>query len=265
MKILLREYENERYVWKDAEYTSYGFVCNDEIVCETNIITVKDDNRKDYVICAHCGSIIKNTAEAIEAHFAEQEAKRDCFKCGSLRKYNVNTSKAEFTKNMDGSYVVTETYTAGLRCGQNWYNGPAIDSEDAKKICLYYRCRRHGVQSIADIFTKYPDPFDKHITVDMLNDKNFPYECMANRCFEYDLKCRSTVKACVNELGIVDHFIIKHRSRGYIAYYSAKYDKLFFTIDGRHYEDSIPSGISETKFNQAYAKISAIYKEEESK
>lgn len=265
MKILLRRWGNEYYVWKDATYTSNGFVYDGEVIYTTNILAIKDDNRKDSVMCAHCGKIIKNDPESIEAHFAEQEAGRDCFKCGSLRKYNVKTTKADYIKNADGQFTVTETYSADLKCGQQWYGGPSIDDERVKKICIYYRCRNVGVKPIKDIFTQYPDPFDKNVTVDMLLAKKFAHDGYTCGHFEYDLKCRNTVKACVNEVGIVDHFVIKHRGYRWNAFYSAKYDKLFFSINGRDYEDCIPNALSETKYNQAKAKISALYKEEENK
>jgi hypothetical protein len=264
MKILLREYCGKYYVWKDATYNHGSFVCNGEIMRATNILAVKDDNRSNYVVCQHCETVIENTPEAIEAHFAEQEAKRDCFKCSSLRKHNIASKSATFTRITNGTFSIQELYTADLKCGQMWFGSPAIDTDDAKKICIHYRCRRSGVKPIQDIFTKYPDPFDKHITADALNAKKFAYESSVSGYFEYDLKCRNTVKACVNELGIVDHFIIKHRSCVFTAYYSAKYDKLFFAA-GRDYEENCPGVISDAKYEQARAKIAALYKEEESK
>lgn len=262
MKILLRRWDEKYYVWKDAEYNNGRFCVEDISVYDTNILAVKDDDRKDSVICNHCGKVIKNDPESIEAHFAEQEANRDCFKCSSLRKYGYESEQATFERSADGRYIVKETYKADLKCGQSWYNGPKIDTEDAKKVCIFYKCRNAGVVPIKDIFTQYPDPFNKSITVDLLREKKFDQCDRIYGFFEYDLKCRNTVKACVNELGIVDHFVIKHRSSRYMAYYSAKYDKLFFTLNGRDYDDEMPSGMSQAKYDQALAKISALYKEE---
>ena len=262
MKILLRRYGEEYYVWKDAVYEAGQFKVDGGAIYMVNILAIKDDNRKDSVICAYCGKVIKNDPEAIEAHFAEQEAQRDCFKCSSLRKYSYTSEHATFEKDADGKYIVKETYIADLRCSQNWYNGPKIDTDDAKKICLFYKCRNTGVHPIKDIFTQYENPFDKNLTVDMLRSKKFEHEGYAGGFFEYDLKCRNTVKACVNELGIVNHFIIKHRGYRWVAFYSAKYDKLFFANNGRDYDEEIPSGMSMAKYEQAKAKISGLFKEE---
>lgn len=270
MQALFRNFDNKYYVWKDVvyqdgafrvEYPGYGLLSVDQ----TEIIAIKNDNRSGMAVCMHCGAMIKNDPESIEAHFVEQEAKKDCFKCPSLRKDMVKVINAEFSKNDEDVFEIVETYKADLRCGQAYWNRPQIDTEATKKICIHYRCRQRGVQKFEDIFTKYPDLFDKHITVDVLNAKKCTYDGHIDNWFEYDLKCRNTVKACANELGIVDHFIIKVRNHRYVAFYSAKYDKLFFSTNGRDYEETMPYSMTENKYNQAKEKISALYKEEESK
>lgn len=269
MKILVRQLQGTNYVWKDATYVGGEFRIGSEddsfAINQTNILAVQDDNRKDYVMCQHCGAIIKNTPEDIEAHFKATEDKRNCFECRSLRKYVDKSLSAELEANEDGTYTVKESYVAKLRCGNAYWNEPDIGSPKAKEICDFYRCRRHGVRPIKDIFTEYPAPFDKQITVDVLNAKKFDYDGFINCHFEYDLKCRNTVKACVNELGIVDHFIIKHRNSRWTAYYSDKYDMLFFTDNGRDYRLERPSEISQAKYEQAKAKIASLYKEEGNK
>lgn len=269
MKILVRQLQGTNYVWKDATYRDGEFRIGTEedyvTIYQTNILAVQDDNRKDSVICQYCGAIIKNTPEAIEAHFKAQEDKRNCFECRSLRKYIDKSISAEFTANEDGTYNVKENYVAKLKCGNAYWNAPDISSDAAKKICDWYKCRNYGVRPIKDVFTEYPEPFDKQITVDLLNEKKFDCDGFINGHFEYDLKCRSTVKACVNELGIVDHFIVKHRNHRWTAYYSSKYNMLFFTDNGRDYCLTKPSEISQAKYDQAIAKIASLYKEEEDK
>ena len=262
MKILLRRFDEKHYVWKESVYRDGYFRVEDNIpVYNTEILAIKDDDRKDYVRCLNCGELVKNNPESIEAHFTAQEAKRDCFKCSSLRKYSYENIKADISRSESGRLVIHETYEAELKCGQTWHNLPSIDSDEVKKICLHYRCRNMGVAPINDIFIQYPDMFDKCITVDVLNANKFEYDGHRIGYFEYDMKCRNSIKACVNELGIVDHFVIKYRHYRYTAYYSAKYDMLFFYENG-NYSTRIPNNISETKYNQAKAKISALYKEE---
>lgn len=266
MKVLLRQYDGKYYVWKDAVYEGGWFVVtnNDGRKCRLNqnsIIAVKDDDRSKYAVCGNCGEMIKNDPASIEAHFAAKEAQRDCFKCGKLRKGATQIISVDATEADDGDFVVKETYKADLRCGQTYWDRPKINSEAAKAICQFYACRRAGVKQFEDVFTKYPNLFDKHITVDVLNAKKFVCDGKFNYHFEYDMKLRNTLKACVNELGIVDHFIVKCRGYRYKVYYSAKYDKLFF-VDTSDYDERMPSEMSENKFNQVKAKISALYKEE---
>lgn len=268
MKILVRQLRGTNYVWQDATYVDGEFRIGSKddsmTISETNILAIKDDNRKGYVVCAHCGEVIKGTPEDIEAHFKAQEDKRNCFECTSLRKYVDKSISAEFTANEDGTYNVKENYIAKLKCGNAYWNSPDINSPQIKEICNFYRCRRYGTHPIKDIFTEYPEPFDKQLTVDVIA-KKFEYNGFINGYFEYDLKCRNTVKACVNELGIVDHFIVKHRNHRWIAYYSDTHDILFFTYNGRDYCLERPSDISQAKYEQAKAKIAALYKEEEDK
>ena len=261
MKVLLRKFGNKYYVWKDAIYKNGHFRVDNMTIYDTDILAIKNDDRKDYVRCLNCGELVKNDPESIEAHFVEKEAKRDCFKCNSLRKYAYKNITADVVEDNYGNIVVHETYEAELKCGQAWCNLPSINSDAVKKICLHYRCRNTGVAPIDDIFMQYPDMFDKYITVDVLDENKFPYDDYRVGFFEYDLKCRNSVKACVNELGIVDHFVIKYRNYMYVAYYSAKYDTLFF-YDNGNYNTRRPSNVSETKYNMAKAKISALYKEE---
>lgn len=272
MKVLLRQLDEKKYyVWMDAVYENGRFriVYEDgykQNIADSDILAIKDDNRSEYVICNNCGTMIHNDPESIEAHFAEQEAQRNCFKCGSLKRSRIRSVSAEIANNSDGTLKVTETYNAELRCGQSYWSSPMINTDAAKDICVYYRCRKRGVHPIEDIFTKYPDLFNKHITVDVLNAKKYLPDAggMSNGYFEYDMKLRNTLKACVNKLGIVDHFVVKCRSYKYNVYYSAKYDKLFFA-DYRAYSEHLPDCMSEAKYNQIHAKISALYKEEESK
>lgn len=272
MKVLLRQLsDSQYYVWMDAVYENGRFRIvyengHKQNIADTDILAIKDDNRSEYVVCNNCGIMIHNDPESIEAHFAEQESQRNCFKCGSLRRNYIQSVYAEMENNPDGTIRVTETYNAELRCGQSYWNSPMVNTDAAKDICVYYRCRKRGVHPIEDIFTKYPNLFDKHITVDVLNANKYLPDAdgMRNGYFEYDMKLRSTLKACVNKLGIVDHFVVKCRSYKYNVYYSAKYDKLFFA-DYTTYSEHMPNYMSEAKYNQIHAKISALYKEEESK
>lgn len=263
MKILLRNWSNSHYVWKEATWAKGKFFTEPEKaeVYPINILAIKDDERADkYVMCAQCGEMVKNDSASIEAHFAKMEAQRDCTKCKNLRERPINTVKANYIKNEDGTYTAEKTILMSLKCGVEYYSPPDINSDRAKQMCVYHQCRRRGMQKISDIFTKYPGIFDKNATVDALVARKYVHDGCRNEFFEYDLKCRNTVKACVNKAGIIDHFIIKSRGYAYIAFYSAKYDKIFWSENCIDYTESTPWYMTENKLEMAKKKIAELYK-----
>ena len=262
MEVLLRKFGEDYYVWKEANYSKGEFVFadGDSKINQTSIIAIRNDNRKDFVECAHCGETIHNDPESIEAHFAAQEAKRDCFHCGELSSSNISNIDAQYVKNDDGTYTRAATNKVNLYCGRYSWDRKLIDSPAANMGCKYTQCRRKGVREISDIFVKYPDLFHKQATVDTLDEKNSTYDGCERRFFVYDLKCHNAVKAYVNLLGIIDHFTISFRTHTMTVFYSAKYDKIFFK-NWDEYSENAPYDISDTRYNQAKAKISALYKE----
>lgn len=271
MRILLRKHDNKFYVWHDATYVNgqYYLTKNDEVmdkVYQTNILAVDDNDRGNYVKCNHCGATIKNDPESIEAHFAEQEAKRNCLSCDDMRHYGDEKDVAvQYTKNEDGTYHFTKECNTKLGCGySSYYSYRDIDTEAAKDGCKYFQCRKRGVSQIDDVFIKYPGIFNKQITIDWLVKNGF-----ANKRYlggnwnewSVDLGLRgNTLHAIVNELGIVDHFWILHRYDRFTAFYSEKYDKLFFD-DGGKYVDEMPYNLSQAKYNNVKKIIAKLYKE----
>ena len=262
MEVLLRKFGEDYYVWREANYKQECFFLESDNskINQTNILAIRNDNRKDFVECVHCGATIHNDPESIEAHFAEQEAKRDCFHCSELSYSNISNIDAQYVKNDDGTYTRTAMDKVKLYCGKYSWSRSPIDSPAANTACKYTQCRRKGVREISDIFAKYPDLFDKQATVDTLNEKNSSYDGYKRGFFVYDLKCHNAVKAHVNPLGIIDHFSISFRTHTMTVFYSAKYDEIFFKDFGEYSEDA-PCDISDTRYNQAKAKISALYKE----
>lgn len=269
MKILLRKFNDEYYVWKTAEWKDNGYYIDNNgemYIPQVNIIAVKDDDREGSVVCAFCGAKIKNDPESIEKHFAERETSRNCFACEHLTQYGkASNAKSVYTKNEDGTYHVTSDVDTELGCTFNrYYRNPCnIDSTEAKNICQYFQCRKAGVSQINDIFVTNPGAFNKSATVDVLTKNGYTYCGYYNNThgFGYDMGVRGQcLTACVNEVGIVDHFLVRHRYDVFTVYYSAKYDKLFFDYGGR-YVENIPNGLSEAKYNTVKKKIAALYKE----
>lgn len=271
MRILLRKYNNSYYVWKDAVYSNGIYYLTENgkptsSMAQTNILAVDDDDRANYVKCLHCGAIIKNDPESIEAHFVEQEAKRNCLSCDDMVHYGGEEDVAvQYTKNEDGTYHFTKECNTKLGCNYGYsYICRDIDTEEARHSCKYFQCRKIGVSKIDDVFVKYPGTFNKQITIDWLVKNGFTnkgFEGASRNEWAVDLGLRgNTLHAVVNELGIVDRFYIHHRYDCYTAYYSEKYDKLFF-VDGTKYTEEIPWGLSQAKYNSAKKVIEKLYKE----
>lgn len=265
MKILLRKCDDRYYVWKEATLDKAAdyYVCDGDEkkrkINPLNIIATKDDERIGYVKCANCGELIKNNPESISAHYDEREAQQNCFKCANLRTSNKAILEAVGNKNENGEYTVTQTYTADLLCGTGYFH-TSIDDPNTTQKCIYHKCRSAGVVPIDDIFVKYPDVFDKFVTVDALLNKKCEQSGYGNGFFEYDMKCRGTLVARVNEMGIVDHFVLRYRGASLRLYYSNKYN-LLFAEGYMNYSETIPYYIPEKKWEQVKTKIAELYKE----
>lgn len=260
MKILLRRWDEKYYVWKESTWKNGKYYVDGAEVMQVNILAIEADERGKYVQCAHCGEIMVDDPAVIEKHFADQEAKRDCLHCNYMRRYNTKDSTIEYTPKEDGTYDIVQKYNSELRCNLTWTTHD-INSAAAKKDCIYGYCRRRGVKAVSDIFMQYPGLFDKQITVDMLKQKGFEYEKHNRHGFIYDMKLRGTLKACVNELGIVDHFIIQYKYESFDVYYSDKYGELFYRNRNNAYTKDIPGHVSQSKHDAVKSKISALYKE----
>lgn len=259
MKILLRNHGDKYYVWKDATYENGEYYVDGNRIVQVNILALKGDDRAKYVQCNSCGTIMVDDPAVIEKHFADEEAKKDCAKCTYRRYSNQVNNKITMNRNEDGTYHITSIFDANVFCGAAWPQR-AIHDAAVNNSCMFYRCRREGVKSVQDIFMKNPSLFDKHITVDFLKAKGFAYEGYKNGYFIYDLKLRGTLKACVNEIGIVDHFLITYKYRSYNVYYSEKYNELFYE-DHSKYTNWVPDGVSPSKNDAVKTKITALYKE----
>ena len=271
MRILLRRFSNKEYVWKEATYENGNYLVEDEgAMSFTNIVAV-DGLYENKVMCKNCGAILDNSTEAIMAHYKEREAQVDCTKCEHVtfsrnRKVTNRTIEKVDDDILDlfesDIYEVTETFTSPLYCDVLGYRSVEVDRNHIESNCIYGACRRKGVGPLPDIFHKYPGIFDTAITSDVLLKKKYTCDGYGSYCsaFEYDMKCRGTVKALVNNLGIVDRFEISYRGKTIYYAYSEKYDKLFW-INGALYREDNPYWMPETKLAEVKKKIKALYEE----
>ena len=257
MKILLRRYGDRFYVWEKAEFKHGRYITKHANWEETDIVAIKEADNTSYVVCNYCGEKIPDNPESIEHHFAEKEAKKDCLNCGHCRPSRMSNKKVSVSKNSDGTYSIMETSIASaLQCDMSWQN---IEHPVAQIHCVHSQCRRNGTSVYGGVLMKYPDLFETQITNDLLLKKKYEYSYQDDDHFMYDLKCRKTFFAAVNEVGIVEYFKLTYNYRYTYFVYSAKYDKLFY-MNNRKYTEGRPNWVSQTKYDQILARVRGLYK-----
>ena len=149
MKVLLRIYNGEPFVWKKAEMkNATQFTLEDgSIASQIDIVSISRDNRKKFVICSACGAIIKNTPEAIKEHSLRGTISATCFGCKYMRENNSKQLSAKYTPQEDGSYIINTKKNVKLSCGYS-YRYFDINSQNARDICMYKNCATAEMRSI---------------------------------------------------------------------------------------------------------------------
>lgn len=262
MKVLLRNYNGEQYVWKKAEVkNATKFALEDGGTAnQTEIVSISRDNRKKFVRCSACGEIIKNTPEAIKEHTDRASTSATCFGCPYLREGGSKQLSAKYTLQEDGSYIVNTKKSTKLSCKIS-YRYYDINSPEAREYCRFKQCATAEMKAIEDVFTKYPGAFDDMITVDKVLDNGFTErrEYTSRSAVYYKLKARNNITAVVNKLNIVDYFVIDYRSHQISIMYSKKYDKLFTTDSGVYKELKSIWFMPDTTLANIKAKIASLY------
>lgn len=262
MRVLLRNYNGEPYVWKKAEVKdATKFTLEDGYdVSQAEIVSISRDNRKKFVKCSACGEIIRNTPEAINEHKLRGTTSTTCFGCKYMRERGSKQLSVKYTLQEDGSYAANVKKSLNLVCSATW-NNPDINSENAREYCRFKQCATAEMKAIEDVFTKYPGAFDDMITVDKVLDNGFTErkECSLRGEVEYKLKARNNITSVVNKLNIVNRFVLDYRNHRIIVAYSKKYDKLFAISNGIYTELKSIWFIPDTTFANIKAKIASLY------
>lgn len=262
MKVLLRSYNGEQYVWKKAEVknTNHFTLEDGSTVAQTDIVSISRDNRKKFVRCSACGAIIRNTPEEIKEHSLRSTTSATCFGCQYMRECNSKQLSVKYTLQEDGSYVASVKKNLKLACAVGW-NRVDINSQDARNGCKFRLCATAEMQSINDVFTKYPGVFDDMITIDKVLDNGFTErrEYTNGNVVEYKLKARNHIIAVVNKLNIVDRFVIDYRGHTISVMYSKKYNKLFGISNGKYIELNGVWFMPDNTFTNIKTKIASLY------
>lgn len=266
MKALIRDHNNEQLVYVNVKHNGNRFLDEEgREIAITNIIDVFRDNRTKYVRCSNCGELIKNTPEAIEAHWRVKASRKNCLQCEKMREtYSKTPIKKTFVPDAKDPdrYIVTNKYSVNLVCSMG-YRTVNINSEDAKTNCKYFRCKNATYTPISDIFTQYPHLFDTLPTVDMLIKKKWKFNGFVSnqRYISYIHPHMKTLTAFANCKGIVTQFSLKIGSRCYSFMYSKKYDN-FVYMGVSQYSFDFPYEVrNASKSTSAFAKVKELFEE----
>lgn len=238
MKILLREHYDQDYVWKTAKYNGEYFEVNGRIIEEFMIVSVINDNRKNYVKCSSCGKVFPKNGNKFEKHKEAARGITPCLTCRKVRPNELKRGVPKYTLNGDGTFTQVVENKVELICKNYYWQDYPINSDDAINNCKYRLCGdAHGME-ITDTFIDYPGIFDDIITVDKILDKGYVKIGYHNsRITEYVLDEEIGISAWVNRLGIIDRFSIDSGNGwGYHVYYSKKYNELYDNDDRGRYQ-----------------------------
>lgn len=261
MKILLREYKNQQYVWVTAKYDGYKFIVDGRKQYETNIVSVINDNRKNYVKCSSCGKMFPKKGKKFAKHKEEARTIKPCLGCRSLITNEISDAKPRYIYNDDGTFTKKTETTVDLLCNSHFWTTPKCNSEDAINICKLRQCGTAKGEEIHDTFTDLPGIFDDIITVDKILDNGYEQiNWSDNSMAEYAINNSIGLCAYVNRLGIVDKFYINTYEYGGYVWYSKKYDEFFTYSSSDTYTVWVPIGLNKEDELGIKAYIRKLYK-----
>ena len=241
MKILHRGYNTLN--WRDATWDGISYYVGTEKVAISDIVSVRDAKKNQYVMCSCCKEIIRNTPSAIEKHKRRSLDENKCFECPHLRINEKEINSRRFVKGDDGKYSMVKKSECTLHCNYRYYSSqPIINTEDAKNICKYKSCNTASFDVVRDFFARFPGAFDTMVTVDAIVDKGYKRRHIVGQRSIYALKGRNQIDAYVNAQNIVTHFDVVYKNHCWRnLVYSPKYERLFMNDNRGNYIEWIPS------------------------
>lgn len=260
MKILMRWHCGEPYVWVTAKYNENGFVVDGEKIDECDIVSIINDNRKNYVRCSSCGKIFPKKGKKFAKHKEDSPTITPCLNCNKKRLSERASAKVKLIMNDDGTFTEKSERIVDLMCHIGIWSDYKCTSNEAIRSCKYRQCEKAKAEEISDTFTKYPGIFDDIITVDKILDNGIMHINWSDNCLaEYQIDEEVGLCAHVNNLGIVDRFYIDNSKGCYYIWYSKKYDE-FFWCDYVGYSIWYPRNMDKADVYKIKETIRNLYK-----
>lgn len=242
MKILLRNYGNQQYVWKTAKYNYGSFIVNGEPINQTEIVSIVNDNRKNYIQCSSCGQVFKRDDVKFHIHKQNASSPSTCFGCKYAQVDDAYEEKRHLEFNKYGEIVEKFERKVRIVCGKDsssWWSTPYdITSTDSICNCNKRQCVDATEMEIYDFFTEYPGAFDDIATIDGLFDYGYNEVFVPNCGHSFDIEFDDnwTIGVYINQHGIIDRFYVWFECDRFWLHYSKKYDELFFVGNNHQYK-----------------------------
>lgn len=235
MDVLMRRLDNKPYVWAKAKFSNGSIVVNDKMVFESDIISIRNDVRKKYVMCNMCGEYFKKGSKKIEQHKEPCTDTHLCFGCEYLRQRVQAQKSQKYELLENGNYISKSKTEVLLYCSRSY--GSNINSQEARNACKYNRCQHATMQEIKGFFLDHPGAFDNIITIDKILECGYKnsWRNSWDKTTVYQLKAKNTIEAIVNDLNIVECFNVSYQRKNWTLYYSKKYDELYM-VHGNTYK-----------------------------
>ena len=261
MKILLREYNGIPYVWMTAKYDEDHFIINGERVEETRIVSIMNDNRKNYIRCSCCGKVFKKGSHKFQIHKENASSPQTCLNCPALKGENERVVASKYTMDEDGNARQILERSVRLVCGRyGYWSHSDINSDEAIECCRKRQCANATEMEITDFFTEYPGAFDEIITSDNLLDIGCHFTLKPNGGREVNFVSEEdyAISAYANRYGIIDRFYIWYEGEDYSVWYSKKYHELYW--DCGNYEVFYLEEMDESTREEIKNHIAKLYR-----
>lgn len=243
----------------DVATTKIKLAENNNIIAETNIVAIKDNEISKYVKCSSCGEIVLNNKKSIAKHAAKKCDSQACLTCRYLSSRTQRSSDKKYIPLDNGTYKIKQDIVVSLHCNMN-YRGHEITTSEARAICKYRHCteNKDNFIHLNNFFGTNPDAFDDLVTVDALDEKIWSLESKYNDEFCFKAKKKFTLRADVNDRGIITKFRYQKRYDYWDFVYSKKYNKIFW-FNGSNYSLTPPRYIESTRIDEIKKIVENIY------
>ena len=265
MKILLRNYGREQYVWKTAKYHNDAFYVNRDKIKQDNIVSIINDNRKNHIECSCCGQTFKKGSRKFQEHKENAAKIETCFGCPHMIVDYDKEIKRIYRRDKNGHFIQKSEDYVTLRCTKSGlWEYDKIESDEAINNCKKRQCGDATEIEINDFFINNPGAFDHIITVDTLLDARY-YVGISREEYEfasYDIDDESdyAIGVCINRLGIVDSFYVWYNGDKHFVYYSKKYNELYESDMFRKYSIWHPWDMENEMRAEIKANIAKFYR-----